>query len=71
MTAASNGSATNTTVVAALSHQSQYCGPYKIEKTLGKGQTGMLFLFSIRFNLFKLTQLYPATNNLRENVVHL
>uniref|UniRef100_A0A1I8EVA9 non-specific serine/threonine protein kinase n=1 Tax=Wuchereria bancrofti TaxID=6293 RepID=A0A1I8EVA9_WUCBA len=42
MTAASNGSATNTTVVAALSHQAQYCGPYKIEKTLGKGQTGLV-----------------------------
>uniref|UniRef100_A0A0R3RUN4 Secreted protein n=1 Tax=Elaeophora elaphi TaxID=1147741 RepID=A0A0R3RUN4_9BILA len=47
MTAASNGSATNTTVVAALSHQAQYCGPYKIEKTLGKGQTGMFFDFCI------------------------
>ena len=23
----------------------QYCGPYKIEKTLGKGQTGMYFHF--------------------------
>ncbi|OZC07314.1 hypothetical protein X798_05680 [Onchocerca flexuosa] len=31
--------ATNTTAVTALSHQAQYCGPYKIEKTLGKGQT--------------------------------
>ncbi|EJD75798.1 hypothetical protein LOAG_17134 [Loa loa] len=41
MTTASNGSATNTTVVA-LSHQAQYCGPYKIEKTLGKGQTGLV-----------------------------
>ncbi|VDO24966.1 unnamed protein product [Onchocerca flexuosa] len=39
MTATSNGSATNTTAVTALSHQAQYCGPYKIEKTLGKGQT--------------------------------
>ncbi|KAL3982674.1 Protein kinase domain family protein [Acanthocheilonema viteae] len=42
MTATSNGSATNTTVIAALSHQAQYCGPYKIEKTLGKGQTGLV-----------------------------
>uniref|UniRef100_A0A915PT08 Uncharacterized protein n=1 Tax=Setaria digitata TaxID=48799 RepID=A0A915PT08_9BILA len=44
MTAATNGSATNTTVVAALSHQAQYCGPYKIEKTLGKGQTDITVL---------------------------
>ncbi|VDN03021.1 unnamed protein product [Thelazia callipaeda] len=41
MMTASNGSASNTAVVAALSHQAQYCGPYKIEKTLGKGQTGI------------------------------
>lgn len=24
--------------------QAQYCGPYKLEKTLGKGQTGRLFV---------------------------
>lgn len=46
MTTASNGTATNTTVLAALSHQAQYCGPYKIEKTLGKGQTGMFSIFT-------------------------
>uniref|UniRef100_A0AC35GGU1 Protein kinase domain-containing protein n=1 Tax=Panagrolaimus sp. PS1159 TaxID=55785 RepID=A0AC35GGU1_9BILA len=23
-------------------HQVQYCGPYKLEKTLGKGQTGLV-----------------------------
>uniref|UniRef100_A0A2K6W270 Uncharacterized protein n=1 Tax=Onchocerca volvulus TaxID=6282 RepID=A0A2K6W270_ONCVO len=55
MTAASNGSATITTAITALSHQAQYCGPYKIEKTLGKGQTGMFFNFCILFYLFKLT----------------
>uniref|UniRef100_A0A914DLW6 non-specific serine/threonine protein kinase n=1 Tax=Acrobeloides nanus TaxID=290746 RepID=A0A914DLW6_9BILA len=27
---------------AILSHQVQYCGPYKLEKTLGKGQTGLV-----------------------------
>lgn len=25
---------------SATQHQVQYCGPYKLEKTLGKGQTG-------------------------------
>ncbi|KAI1725836.1 protein kinase domain-containing protein [Ditylenchus destructor] len=27
---------------AANCHQVQYCGPYKLEKTLGKGQTGLV-----------------------------
>ncbi|KAH7718463.1 Protein kinase [Aphelenchoides avenae] len=27
---------------AATQHQVQYCGPYKLEKTLGKGQTGLV-----------------------------
>lgn len=26
--------------LTSTSHQVQYCGPYKLEKTLGKGQTG-------------------------------
>uniref|UniRef100_A0A1I7ZBP5 non-specific serine/threonine protein kinase n=1 Tax=Steinernema glaseri TaxID=37863 RepID=A0A1I7ZBP5_9BILA len=25
-----------------IAHQAQYCGPYKLEKTLGKGQTGLV-----------------------------
>jgi hypothetical protein len=29
-----------TTGNTPASHQVQYCGPYKLEKTLGKGQTG-------------------------------
>uniref|UniRef100_A0A915EEP6 non-specific serine/threonine protein kinase n=1 Tax=Ditylenchus dipsaci TaxID=166011 RepID=A0A915EEP6_9BILA len=28
--------------VAPTVHQIQYCGPYKLEKTLGKGQTGLV-----------------------------
>lgn len=30
-----------TAVNAASTDHAQYCGPYKLEKTLGKGQTGM------------------------------
>uniref|UniRef100_A0A158PNJ3 non-specific serine/threonine protein kinase n=1 Tax=Anisakis simplex TaxID=6269 RepID=A0A158PNJ3_ANISI len=40
MSAVGNGNSAS----AALNstHQAQYCGPYKLEKTLGKGQTGEL-----------------------------
>uniref|UniRef100_A0A914WVK9 Protein kinase domain-containing protein n=1 Tax=Plectus sambesii TaxID=2011161 RepID=A0A914WVK9_9BILA len=31
-----------TAVNAASSDHAQYCGPYKLEKTLGKGQTGLV-----------------------------
>ena len=43
--------------------QAQYCGPYRLEKTLGKGQTGIkhthlccyaLCLYSILYNFRKL-----------------
>lgn len=33
------------TGVNVVSQQAQYCGPYKLEKTLGKGQTGRLLSF--------------------------
>uniref|UniRef100_A0A158R3W9 non-specific serine/threonine protein kinase n=1 Tax=Syphacia muris TaxID=451379 RepID=A0A158R3W9_9BILA len=36
--ALSNGNSGNT----VATHQAQYCGPYRLEKTLGKGQTGLV-----------------------------
>ncbi|KIH61362.1 hypothetical protein ANCDUO_08371 [Ancylostoma duodenale] len=36
--------------------QAQYCGPYKLEKTLGKGQTGRLFVLSTKSSSFFLRQ---------------
>uniref|UniRef100_A0A915A4L7 non-specific serine/threonine protein kinase n=1 Tax=Parascaris univalens TaxID=6257 RepID=A0A915A4L7_PARUN len=40
MSAVGNGNTASAALNSA--HQAQYCGPYKLEKTLGKGQTGLV-----------------------------
>ncbi|VDM28476.1 unnamed protein product [Toxocara canis] len=46
MSAVGNGNTASAALNSA--HQAQYCGPYKLEKTLGKGQTGThSFVFHI------------------------
>uniref|UniRef100_A0AC34REG7 Protein kinase domain-containing protein n=1 Tax=Panagrolaimus sp. JU765 TaxID=591449 RepID=A0AC34REG7_9BILA len=38
----SNHKNINSLTSSSTTHQVQYCGPYKLEKTLGKGQTGLV-----------------------------
>ncbi|KAK0397631.1 hypothetical protein QR680_002198 [Steinernema hermaphroditum] len=38
----SRGAIGGSSTTQPIAHQAQYCGPYKLEKTLGKGQTGLV-----------------------------
>uniref|UniRef100_A0A915A4F9 Protein kinase domain-containing protein n=1 Tax=Parascaris univalens TaxID=6257 RepID=A0A915A4F9_PARUN len=49
MSAVGNGNTASAALNSA--HQAQYCGPYKLEKTLGKGQTGTPYRNLVSFFL--------------------